>query len=143
MNEKERYDSDVARVLKDDGVAKTVLGVYENRPTINVEELKKEMGESSWAVRVVYNDVFGGVLIRQLPGEGNRLHYHPNAHECWIIVEGQWEWEIEGEGVKRVGVNDIVVVTQGTKHRITCVGDKPGIRFAVTRPDVDHVYAGD
>ncbi|WP_461208798.1 cupin domain-containing protein [Desulfocurvus sp. DL9XJH121] len=141
MSANERHDDDVSRVLRDDGVEKTVLGTFENLPVTNLEAIKKEMGEGSWAVRLAYNEVFGGVLIRQLPGEGNRLHYHPNAHECWVIMEGEWEWYIEGEGAKRVGPGDIVVVPQGVKHKIQCVGDVPAIRYAITRPDVDHVYA--
>ena len=31
-------------------------------------------------------------------------------------------------------------INQNIKHKITCIGDKPGIRFAITAPDVDHVY---
>ncbi|HRK36738.1 MAG TPA: cupin domain-containing protein, partial [Candidatus Hydrogenedentes bacterium] len=67
--------------------------------------------------------------------------YHPDADECWVILEGEWEWFIDGEGAKKVSQHDIVVVRKGTKHKITCIGDKPGIRFAITRPDVNHVYA--
>ena len=70
-----------------------------------------------------------------------QLHYHPDADECWVILKGTWEWFIDGEGTRKVGPNDIVVVRQGIKHQITCVGDEPGIRFAVTAPDVNHVYA--
>ncbi|BBD08915.1 cupin domain-containing protein [Desulfovibrio ferrophilus] len=141
MSENQRHDDDVARVLKDDGVEKTVLKTFENVPVTNLAAIKDEMGEGSWAVRLVYNDVFGGVLIQQLPGEGNRLHFHPDAHECWVIMEGEWEWFIDGEGTRRVVTGDIVTVPQGVKHKIRCVGDKSAIRFAITRPDVNHVYA--
>ena len=55
-------------------------------------------------------------------------------------MEGEWEWFIEGEGKKRVVANDIIVVKKGVKHQITCIGDVPGIRLAITAPDVDHVY---
>jgi mannose-6-phosphate isomerase-like protein (cupin superfamily) len=139
----QRHDDDVTRVLQDDGVGTIEISRYENRPATSIEELKAELGDGSWAARLAYNELFGGVAIRQLPGEGNRLHLHPDADECWVIMEGEWEWYIEGEGVKRVGPGHVVVVRKGTPHRITCVGDEPGIRFAVTRPDVNHVYAGD
>ena len=36
--------------------------------------------------------------------------------------------------------NDIIVVPKQTWHQITCVGDSPGVRYAVTRPDVLHRY---
>jgi mannose-6-phosphate isomerase-like protein (cupin superfamily) len=136
-------DNDVSRVLRHDGVGRVVLGKeYENQPTINLYDIKNKMGNSSWAVRVVYNEIFGGVLICQYPGEGNRLHYHADADECWVIMEGEWEWFIDGIGTRTVKKDDIVVVRKGTKHLIKCVGTKPGIRFAVTKPDVNHTYAG-
>lgn len=137
-----KKDHDVSRVLKNDGVSKVVLKKFENFPTIKLSRIKRALSHNSWAARVIYNKRFGGVLIKQFPGEGNRLHYHPDADECWIILEGQWEWFIEGEGIKKVYRNDIVVVKKGTKHKITCIGKKPGIRLAITKPDVTHVYVG-
>ncbi len=134
-------DSNLTNVLSRDGVDEVVVGSLENLTTISVEELRKKMGSGSWAARLVKNDRFGGVIIQQLPGEGNRLHYHPDDDECWVILAGEWEWYIDGEGTKNVSQNDIVVVQKGVKHKITCIGEKPGIRFAITAPDVTHVYA--
>jgi quercetin dioxygenase-like cupin family protein len=134
---------DVSRVLKDDGVKKVIIGKYENLPLTSLDVIKKKMDGSSWAVRTVYNELFGGVLICQYPGECNRLHYHSDADECWVIMEGEWEWFMEGIGTKRVKENDIVLVKKGVKHLIKCIGDKPGIRFAITKPDVNHAYAED
>ena len=136
----EKHDNNVEKVLFDDGVDKVVIGDLENVATTNIDDLVKKMGRDSWAVRLVYNEKFGGVVIQQQPGEGNRLHYHPDADECWVIISGSWEWYIEGEGTKVVNKNDIVVVKKTVKHKITCIGDSPGIRFAITAPDVDHVY---
>ena len=137
----EIHDDDLTRVLNKDGVNKVIVGDLENLSTTNVKELRDKLGLGSWAARLVLNKRFGGVIIQQQPGEGNRLHFHPDADECWVILGGEWEWFIEGEGTKKVSVNDIVVVKQGVKHKITCVGSKPGIRFAITAPDVEHVYA--
>jgi len=137
----EIHDDNVVNVLNDDGVSKVIIGQMENITTTNIDELVRKMGAESWAVRLVYNERFGGVLIQQRPGEGNRVHYHPDADECWVIISGEWEWYIDGKGIQKVVANDIVVVQQGVKHQITCVGSEPGIRFAITAPDVDHVYA--
>lgn len=142
MNENKISDTDVSHVLKQDGVDKVLLGKkFENISCTDLEEIKKISGRPPWAVRIVYNELFGGVLICQNPGEGNRLHYHPDADECWVIMEGEWEWFIDGEGTKKVKEKDIVLVKKGTDHKITCVGDVPGIRFAITAPDVNHVYS--
>ena len=135
-----KHDDDVVNVLKNDGIDKIIINDLENAATTNIDDLVNTMGAESWAARLVYNKRFGGVLIQQQPGEGNRLHYHPDADECWIIISGDWEWYIDGEGTKTVHKNDIVVVKQGVKHKIKCIGTKPGIRFAITKPDVNHVY---
>lgn len=134
-------NDDLRQVLTDDGVGSIIIGDLENKTTTSIDELKDKMGTGSWAARLVKNDRFGGVLIQQQPGEGNRLHYHPDADECWVIIDGEWEWFIEGQGVKTVTKNDVVVVERGIKHKITCVGEKPGLRFAITAPDVLHVYS--
>ena len=133
-------DTDLIRVMSDDGVGKVDLKKYENLNTTQLGEIKKEMGDAPWAVRIIYNERFAGVLICQNPGEGNRLHYHPDADECWVIMEGEWEWFIDGMGVRNVHKDDIVLVPKNTKHLIKCIGEKPGIRFAITKPDVDHIY---
>ena len=137
----EKHDTDVVQVLRDGGVNNVVIGDLENISTTNIDEFSAKMGRGSWAARLVYNEKFGGVVIQQQPGEGNRLHYHPDADECWVIISGKWEWYIEGKGTNTVVKNDIVVVRKGVKHKITCIGDEPGIRFAITAPDVDHVYS--
>jgi len=134
-------DNDVNRVLKNDGVERVDLTSFVNPVTISFNQIKNRMGTGSWAVRVFYNRDFGGVIIKQLPDEGNRLHHHPDADECWVILEGILEWEIVGEGNKIVKEGDIVVVKANTKHRITNIGTGPAIRLAITKPDVGHVYS--
>ena len=137
------HDDDVTSVLNDDGIQNVVIDGVENQPIQNIEKLKKQLGEPPWAVRIIYNELFGGVLIYQNPGEGNRTHYHDDADECWLIIEGEWEWYIEGVGVKTGRVGDIILVKKGIRHKIKCVGDKPAMRLAITRPDVDHIYVND
>lgn len=136
-------DKNVLSVLKNDGLKNLTeknLKKYENITSINLDDLRKEFGMGSWAVRIAYNDRFGGVVIQQQPGEGNRRHYHPDTDENWVILDGEWEWYIEGKK-SNVKKGDFVIVPQKTWHQIKCVGNKPGVRYAITKPDVDHVYA--
>ena len=137
-----KEDSDVKRVLKDDGLDPGSLNIfhaYENT-CVSLERLRSLHGNGSWAVRIAYNERFGGVIIQQQPGEGNRKHYHPDADENWVIMDGEWEWWIEGQGTKLVKTGDIVVVPKKVWHHIKCVGKSPGVRYAITAPDVNHVY---
>tara|TARA_B100001996_G_C18569237_1_gene557726 strand:+ start:77 stop:502 length:426 start_codon:yes stop_codon:yes gene_type:complete len=138
-----RSDDNVKQVLKDDGIKDSILEPghkYENLKKSNINSLEEQTNfNDSWAMRVVYNTRFAGVIIKQNPGEGNRMHYHPDADECWVILEGQYRWSIDGEE-QEVSVGDIVVVKEKTWHQITVIGDKPAARLAITKPDVDHIY---
>ena len=135
-------DKDVVNVLKNDGVDVNweTMRKYENISTINLEELREDLGMGSWAVRIAFNDRFGGVIIQQQPGEGNRKHFHPDADENWVIMDGEFEWWIEGKGTTRVKTGDIVSVEKKVWHQITCVSDTPAVRYAVNWPDVKHTY---
>jgi Uncharacterized conserved protein, contains double-stranded beta-helix domain len=138
-----KSESDVVKVLKDDGIKDISwekLKKYENITSINLEALREEFGrKKSWAVRIAYNNLFGGVIINQQSGEGNRKHYHPDADENWVILDGVWEWWIDKIGYKKVVKNDIIVVPKGIPHLIKCL-EGPGARYAITRPDVNHTY---
>ena len=138
-----KSETDVVAVLKEDGITDIKwndLRKYENHRTISLDQLRKDLGMGSWAVRIAYNELFGGVVIQQQSGEGNRKHYHPDADENWVVMEGEWEWWIDGQGTQKVKENDIIVVPAKTRHQITCVGDKVGVRYAITKPDVEHIY---
>lgn len=137
-----KSDSNAKNVFKDDGISEDSLKnfhLYENVSTVNISTLRQSLGMGSWAVRIAYNDRYGGIVIQQQSGEGNRKHYHPDAAENWVILDGEWEWWIENEGTKSIKKNDIVVVPPNTWHHIKCVKG-PGIRYAITQPDVEHIY---
>ena len=115
MGIKTNSDSNLVSVLENDGVPYSELVKYENCSTVNLQELREDLGMGSWAVRIAYNELFGGVVIQQHPGEGNRKHFHPDADENWVILDGEWEWWIQGIGTRRVTKNDIIVVPKNTK----------------------------
>jgi quercetin dioxygenase-like cupin family protein len=78
-------------------------------------------------------------LISQMPGEGNRMHYHDNWNEWWYILDGEWEWIVEGKEII-VKKGDLVFIEKGKRHKITAIGEVPAIRLAVSRADVNHIY---
>jgi len=137
-----KSETDVVKVLIEDGVGNIdwdTFSKYENNLTTGLDQLRKDLGMGSWAVRLAYNKNFGGVIIQQQSGEGNRKHYHPDADENWVILDGEWEWWIEGVGTKKVTKNDIIIVPKNVPHLIKCTKG-PGVRYAITKPDVNHVY---
>jgi len=138
-NDKEVYDANVARILKGDGV------LINNQDSYNLEKVKiidliERYGrESSWSHTIINSLSNSATLIAQMPGEGNRMHYHYDWDEWWYIIEGQWEWLIEGEK-KILSAGEVIFIERNKKHKITAFGQKMAIRLAVSRYDVDHVY---
>lgn len=133
-------DADRAQILKKDGVMLNIMDEY-NKEITHINEIIEKYGRaSSWSYTVVNSLSTCGTLIAQMPGEGNRMHHHTDWDEWWYIVEGQWEWMIEGVA-KVVKAGDVVFINRFRKHKITSVGDKIAIRMAISRADVDHVYA--
>jgi CMP-N,N'-diacetyllegionaminic acid synthase len=139
-NKKERIEVDVPAILKKDGVSVNDLHSSNSEIPVNVKEIISSFdGSTSWSKRLVNTENNSATLIHQLPGEGNREHYHPEWNEWWYIIDGQWEWNIEGEKVI-VEKDDVVFIPKGKLHHITAVGNKPAIRLAVSREDVEHIY---
>lgn len=135
---KDRVEVDVPSILKKDGVQHSNL-FSANQEVIGLEEILGQAPDCSWTHRVVNTENNSATIICQYPGEGNREHYHPDWNEWWFILEGQWEWKIEGE-TKIVSAGDFVFIEKNKVHKITAVGDKRAIRLAVSREDVEHVY---
>ena len=112
----------------------------ENLPLSDIEEIiENEDNSVSWCRRIVNTENNSATLISQLPGEGNRLHYHPNWNEWWYIIKGQWQWQIN-QSKMTVKEGEMVFIPKNTWHKITAIGDKPAVRLAVSREDVEHVY---
>lgn len=139
VNENEHIESDVPSILVKDGVVNNTLH-NANQPVVSIDEIIASQGNTvSWSYRVVNSDSNSATVILQLPGEGNRRHYHPNWNEWWYILDGEWIWEIEGKEFT-IKKGDVVFIEKGKVHKITAGGNKPAIRLAVSREDVPHIY---
>lgn len=137
----DQSEVDVESILKKDGVIINDLA-NANRGVTNFFDILHEKGiMKSWSKRVIDTENNSATIIAQLPGEGNRLHYHPHWNEWWYIIDGEWEWEIEGKK-KIIKKGDIVFMEKNRKHKITAVGNNMAFRLAVSRADVAHVYPG-
>lgn len=132
-------ESDVPAILVKDGVLENDL-FDANRPLVNIPDIVRGLPKNiSWSKRIVNTASNSATLICQMPGEGNRLHYHSDWNEWWYIVDGRWEWEIEGKTTV-VSRGDVVFIDKGKLHKITAIGNEPAIRLAVSREDVAHIY---
>lgn len=134
-----KADSEVSRILEMDGVSNINLDSA-NREVVNIYSIIDRYGrDKSWSHTVVNSPSNSATLICQLPGEGNRMHYHSDWDEWWYIVEGEWEWLIEGV-TQKIGKGDVVFIERNKKHKVSATGNQVAIRLAVSRYDVDHIY---
>lgn len=134
-----KSDADVPNILKGDGVSQSFYHLA-NQEVTAIPALIHHYGRtSSWSHTLVNTESNSATLICQLPGEGNRRHHHPDWNEWWFIIEGTWEWDIEGVK-KEIKQGDLVFIEKNRKHKITAKGETCAIRLAVSRYDVAHVY---
>ena len=132
-------DADREKILLADGIQKNFFN-EQNKQIQHIEEIiQKRDTNVSWSHTLINSPSNCATLIAQMPGEGNRMHYHHNWDEWWYIIQGQWEWTVEGS-VKKVEKGDIVFIERNKKHKIKAIGNSMSIRLAVSREDVDHVY---
>ncbi len=132
-------EKNVPTVLKDDGIVKGTIG-EENKTIINLDSLMEKNPENcSWYHTLVNTENNSCTMLNQMPGEGNRLHYHAKWNEWWYILRGEWKFEIEDK-IYKVNKGDLVFIAKGKKHRITATGNKIASRLAVSRYDVEHIY---
>ena len=129
----------VPRVLKDDGIEKTTE-LKPNQPVTSITDLLSEMTtKEAWYKTLIDSDSNSCTVVNQMPGEGNRRHYHAKWNEVWYILKGKWRFDIEDE-THIVKEGDLVYINKGNKHKITAIGDEMASRLAISRYDVEHIY---
>lgn len=135
----ETTEIDVPAILIKDGIQFTDFD-NENMPISDLTSIINESNSTiSWCRRIINTENNSATLISQLPGEGNRLHYHPDWNEWWYILRGEWKWEVEGDELI-VKEGNLVFIEKNKWHKITAIGEVPAVRLAVSRQDVKHVY---
>ena len=138
----EHVEVEVEAILKKDGVLENNFSDA-NQQVVNAYELiKQNTDKTSWSRRLVDTESNSATMIGQMPGEGNRRHYHPDWNEWWFILAGKWEFEIDGKA-RQIVTGDVVFIEKGKIHKITAIGDEMAIRLAVSRSDVEHVYSSE
>ncbi len=74
-----------------------------------VADLVAKMGPPPWSRRVIQDERNLVTLIANRPGGGNRPHWHADFDEWWVVMAGEFTWELTG------GI--VVEATQG-RHRL-------------------------
>jgi CMP-N-acetylneuraminic acid synthetase/quercetin dioxygenase-like cupin family protein len=132
-------DADVSNILKSDGVEINILDNF-NQLSVKIEDIVSSMPkDKSWSYTLINTPSNRATLIAQMPGEGNRRHYHSNWDEWWYIIQGSWIFEYNGVN-NTIEKGEIVLIQRDNVHKITANASGLSIRLAVSRDDVDHIY---
>ncbi len=108
--------------------------------TINLEEIKREMGPPPWFRPVVLSEYVQGMVICQTAAVTTDNHVH-DYDEWWLVLEGEIHWQIKGRaGPVRATAGDFVYVPALTFHHIFPQGDEPSIRLAISMPGHPHLH---
>lgn len=134
-----KIDNDVFKILREDGV-ENIDFKNENNLIYDIKDIiEKNNKLDNWSKRIVNTENNSATIICQMPGQGNRRHYHSNWNEWWYILKGEWEFEIEND-IHIIREGQLILIKKNLKHKITAIGSQPAIRLAVSRFDVDHIY---
>ena len=69
------------------------------------------------------------VRVELAPGVTFPLHSHP-GEEIIYVLEGEWEYTVEGRGTVRAGAGEVLFIPAGVKHAAKIVGDTRGAELA-------------
>lgn len=78
------------------------------------------------------------IMMRHPARVGPALHVHPRGPEAFVVLEGAYTFEREGD-VIHAGPGDAVVIPAGMAHRYTS-GPEGGRVLVVTPPGLEHYF---
>jgi quercetin dioxygenase-like cupin family protein len=80
-----------------------------------------------------------GRFLRMEPGEVGPRHSHDVGQELFLILDGECEFEIEGETAV-LGPGQLCVAWAGQRHQVRTVGERPMTMFLTVTPHVDPTH---
>lgn len=96
---------------------------------------------AKFTIRVLTSETNGNYTVLDVihpPNLGPALHMHPKGSEIFCILDGNYEFILDGKSlVGRSG--DVICVPQGTPHRFV-VGDKGGHALVISPPDLEFYF---
>jgi len=67
------------------------------------------------------------------PGASVALHRHPSYQETFIVLEGQFDFEVDGER-HSLGPGELVVIPRGAVHGFACTSREAGRMLTISTP---------
>lgn len=71
--------------------------------------------------------------VLEPPGASVDLHRHPAFQETFVVLEGRFDFEADGERYS-LGPGETLVIPRGASHGYTCTSPEPGRLLTVSTP---------
>jgi quercetin dioxygenase-like cupin family protein len=94
-----------------------------------------------FTIKVLTSETKGSYTILDVthpPNVGPASHMHPKGSETFYIIEGDYEFTLDGESLTGKP-GDVIFVPQGTPHRFV-VGHKGGHALVISPPDLEFYF---
>ncbi len=96
---------------------------------------------AKFTIKVLTSETNGNYTILDVihpPNLGRALHIHPKGSETFYIVEGDYEFILDGKSV--IGKpGDLIFVPKGSLHRFV-VGYKSGHALVISPPELEFYF---
>lgn len=89
---------------------------------------------SNWNEVAVNDNRNHASYTHEMPGTSSENVSHADENRWWVVLQGEVEWSVDGEGVSTAGPGDVVFIEQGKKYSISTTGDQPSIRITIAAP---------
>jgi mannose-6-phosphate isomerase-like protein (cupin superfamily) len=95
---------------------------------INREQIEPSIGEDGSIIRELASPHNSALTrhslaeIRHPPGTTSQEHYHTEAEETYLVLEGHGRVQVDGE-THAIGPGDIVVIVPGQQHTVWQEGE--------------------
>jgi quercetin dioxygenase-like cupin family protein len=96
---------------------------------------------AKFTIKVLTSETNGSYTILDVihpPNLGPALHIHPKGSETFYIVEGAYEFILEGKSVTGKP-RDVIFVPKGSPHRFV-VGYKGGDVYVISPPELEFYF---
>ncbi len=101
-----------------------------HKPHTKLKEVRaRHAGRKEWRELVVDDKHLRSEYVQAAPGAVSKRALHPDTRTGWVILDGEFEFDIETVGKVRGTRRSIVQCPMQTFFSWKVVGDKPGLMF--------------
>ncbi len=107
----------------------------------DVKDKPFDFHSATFNIKVLTSETNGHYTVLDVihpPNIGPASHMHPNGSETFYIIEGDYEFILDGKVIKGKA-GDVIFIPKGIPHRFT-VGQKGGHALVISPPELEFYF---